>query len=81
MSMLRHVIRPWSPTFNAAVFLAQLQLAVCDAKKGVALIEYRAARVSKRGGADLGLIMTPEAEFRFEVFHFFVASLIATALA
>src|SRR6266436_3197703 len=42
---------------RAAVFFAHLQLAVGDAKEGVALMEYRAARISYRARARLGLGM------------------------
>ncbi len=54
---------------GAAVFLAQFQLAVGDTKESVALIEYRAARVSERRRARLSLTEIDEPEFRFEIFH------------
>src|SRR5260370_24223078 len=56
---------------RAAVFFAQFQLAFGDPKKSVALIEYRAARVSERGRARLCLSEIDEPKFRFEIFHLF----------
>ncbi len=53
----------------AAVFLAQFQLAVGDTEKRVALMEYRAPRVSDRRRARLGVGMIRERELCFQVLH------------
>ena len=54
---------------GAAVFLAQLQLAVRDPKESVALIEYRPPRVSDRPRALLGLGVIRQTELCFQVLH------------
>ena len=54
---------------GAAVFLAQLELAMRDAKERVALMEHRAPRVSKRRRARLGLGVIRQTELCFKIFH------------
>ena len=57
---------------RAAVFLAQLELAVHDAEESVALTEYRAPRVSERRRARLGRGVIRQTELCFKIFHGFV---------
>src|SRR5580704_10490999 len=52
-----------------AVFLAQFELAIRDAKESVALLENSAPRVSDRSGALLSFDQIKQPEFRFEVFQ------------
>ena len=54
---------------GAAIFLAQLELAVRDAEESVALMEYRAPRVSERRRARLGRGVIRQTELCFKIFH------------